>query len=345
MSKKILICGGSGFIGSNFVRYLHDKYQNYFLVNLDLLTYAGNRSNLSDLKTSKRYSFIHGDIGDGKLVKKILNKYKFDVVINFAAESHVDRSILDTSKFIETNVRGAYVLLDAVRVCKVPRFIYISTDEIYGDVPSGIATPESYPINPTNPYAASKAAADVMVQAYMKTHKLPALIIRSSNNFGPYQYPEKLIPVIITSILEGKKIPVHGNGKQVRSWVHVLDFCNALDLMIHKAEDFKIYNINGERKSNLEVIRLIAKTLSVNPEKYIHYINDRPYSDAYYFPDSSKIKKELGWKLSITFDESLGDLVKWYIDNKKWWQEIKSKREFSDHYKRQSKGDFRRHVG
>ncbi len=328
-------------MGSNFVRYLYNKYPDYYLVNLDLLTYAGNKENLLDLDSSKRYNFIQGDIGDGKLVNKVLKKYKFDVVINFAAESHVDRSIIDSSRFIDTNVKAAHVLLDAVHRRKVPRFVYISTDEIYGDVPLGIKTSESHPISPTNPYAASKASADVMVQAYIKTHKLPALIIRSSNNFGPYQYPEKLIPVIITSIIEDKKIPVHGNGKQIRSWVHVSDFCKAVDMMIHKAEDFKIYNINGEEKSNIEVISLIAKTLGVRPEKYIKYINDRPYSDARYSPDSTKIKKELGWECSISFDDSLKDLTKWYLDNKGWWQKIKSKQEFRNHYEKQLKGDFR----
>lgn len=328
-------------MGSNFVRYLHNKYPDYYLVNFDLLTYAGNKENLSDLDSSQCYNFIHGDIGDSKLINMILGKYKFDVVINFAAETHVDRSIIDFSRFVETNIKGAYVLLNAVLRHKVPRYIYVSTDEIYGDVPPGIMTSEDYPFRPTNPYAASKAAADLMVQSYMKTYKLPALIIRSSNNFGFYQCPEKLIPVIITSIIEGEKIPVHGDGKQIRSWVHVLDFCKAVDMMIHKAEDFKIYNINGEEKSNLEVIRLLVKTLGVKPKKYIKYVNDRPYSDVRYSPDSSKIKKELSWKRSILFDDSLRDLTKWYVDNKEWWQKIKSKQEFRNHYEKQIKGDFR----
>ena len=219
-------------MGSNFIRHLYRNYPDYKIVNLDLLTYAGNLDNLKDVEVNERYEFIHGDICDKLLVDALLAKNKFDVVINFAAESHVDRSIVDAFQFVRTNLQGAYILLESVRYHKVPRFIYISTDEVYGDIPPGTKSSEQYPLNPTNPYAASKAGADLMVQAYMKTHHVPALIIRSSNNFGPYQYPEKLHGMVITNFLEGIKIPVHGNGQHLRSWIHVSDFCVALDLIM-----------------------------------------------------------------------------------------------------------------
>jgi len=327
-------------MGSHFVRHLHAKYSHYQIFNLDLLTYAGNPENLADLGQSERYHFIRGDIGDKVLIEDLLAKHSFDAVIDFTAESHVDRSIVDAFQFIKTNVQGAYVLLEAVRQHKIPRFIYISTDEIYGDIPPGRKTSESYPFNPTNPYAASKAAADLMVQAFIKTHKVPALIVRSSNNFGSHQYPEKLHSLVITNLLEGKKIPVHGSGYHVRSWVHVQDFCNALDLVMHRAPDYQIYNVSGEEKSNREVMKAIADILEKDIERYSEYVPDRPGADFRYAADSAKIQKELGWEPRYAYADSIEDVVRWYGDNEDWWRKIKQKREFLEHYAKQSRGQY-----
>ncbi|MEK7500833.1 MAG: dTDP-glucose 4,6-dehydratase [Patescibacteria group bacterium] len=338
--RNILICGGCGFMGSNFIRRLHNKYPAYKIFNLDLLTYAGNPENLSDIAVGQRYQFVQGDIGDQSLVEDLFSTHKFEIVVNFAAESHVDRSLVDTLPFIKTNVQGAYILLEVARNYKTPRFIYISTDEVYGDVPRGMKTQESYPLNPTNPYAASKAAADLMVQAYIKTHNVPALILRSSNNYGPYQYPEKLNSLAITNLIEGRKVPVHGQGQHIRSWIHVEDFCNALDLIMHKGYDHRIYNIAGEEKSNMEIIKKIAQTLGKNHQEHIEYVNDRPGADFRYSPDHSLITKELSWSREHSYEESLDDLVNWYIDNRPWWEKIKQRREFLNHYDKQSKGQY-----
>jgi dTDP-glucose 4,6-dehydratase len=346
--KKVLICGGAGFMGSHFVRYLYKNYPSYRIFNYDLLTYAGNLDNLKDitsvedklLEKEKRYTFIKGDINDKALIEDLLQKERFDVVVNFAAESHVDRSILNAVEFIRTNIQGAYILLDAVYACRVPRYVYISTDEVYGDVPEGMKSPEEYPLQPTNPYSASKASADLMVQSYIKTHRVPALILRSSNNYGSHQYPEKLHGLVITNLLEGKKVPVHGKGNHVRSWIHVDDFCNALDLMIHKGEDFKIYNISGEEKTTLEVIETIAKALGVTTEDRLSYVHDRPGPDFRYSPDHSKITRELGWQAKRSYNEAIVELVQWYKDNSEWWKKIKSDAEFSEHYDKQVKGYY-----
>lgn len=327
-------------MGSHFVRHLAAKYPHYQIFNLDLLTYAGNPENLADLEQSERYHFIRGDIGDKILVEDLFAKHSFDAVIDFTAESHVDRSIVDAFQFIKTNVQGAYVLLETVRQRKIPRFLYISTDEIYGDIPLLVKTPESYPFNPTNPYAASKAAADLMVQAFIKTHKVPALIVRSSNNFGSHQYPEKLHSLVITNLLEGKKIPVHGSGSHVRSWVHVQDFCDAVDCIMHEAEDFKIYNVAGEEKSNMEVLKAIAHILGKDATEYAEYVPDRPGADFRYAADDSKIHRELGWQPRHTYEDSIEDVVRWYVENKDWWQKIKQKREFLEHYEKQSRGQY-----
>lgn len=327
-------------MGSNFIRHLHNKYPHYKIFNLDLLTYAGNPENLVDLADSDRYEFVHGDIDNTQLVENLLQKNTFQVVINFAAESHVDRSIISTLEFIKTNVQGAYTLLEAVRSKKVPRFIYISTDEIYGDVPPDQFTPEDYPLRPTNPYAASKACADLLVQSYVKTHKVPAIILRSSNNFGPYQYPEKLNALVLTNFLEGKKIPVHGHGRHQRSWIHVFDFCNALDLVMHKANDYSIYNISGERKTNLEIIQHIGQVLGKDYQEHIEFVGDRPGPDFRYAPDSTKIMQEFGWERMYTYEDSIQELADWYINNRPWWWKIKQKHDFQKHYEKQRQGKY-----
>ncbi len=342
--KKILITGGAGFIGSNFVHYIYDKYPNYIIYNLDILTYAGNLDNLrllnlKDIEGSKRYFFIKGDICDPKLISRLFKKHKFDFVINFAAESHVDRSITNDYYFFRTNVMGVQNLVGLVKKHAIPKFIQISTDEVYGEVKNGVSK-ENFSILPSNPYAASKAAADLMVQSYMRTHKLPLLVIRGSNNYGPYQYPEKLIPLAITNLLENKPIPVHGDGQQVRRWIHVLDFCRAVDLAMHKGKDFSIYNVAGDPVSNLDIIKIIAKSLNKNPDDFIYFINDRPGGDCRYAPDAVKIKKELGWELKYPIKEHLAGVVDWYLKNKKWWQNIKEKKAYKDYYEKQLRSEY-----
>jgi len=344
--KNILICGGSGFIGSNFIRYFYDKYPVYKIFNLDLLTYAGNLKNLLDIEeqevkkelAQRRYQFIHGDICDGMLLANIFEKYSFDVVINFAAESHVDRSFASVFDFVRTNIEGVRSLIEATRKYKVSRFVQISTDEIYGSVSEGFSV-EDAPFRPSNPYAASKAAADLLVQSYIKTHRVPALIIRGSNNYGPFQYPEKLIPLAISNIIEGKKVPVHGSGEHRRSWLHVNDFCSAIDLVVHKASDYSIYNASGEEKTNLEILKIITQHLK-SSEDYKEHIKDRPGADLRYAPDSSKLKLELGWLPKHCIEGSLKDVVDWYQNNQDWWRQIKSKKDFLDHYERQIKAEY-----
>lgn len=340
--KKILVTGGAGFIGSNFIHHVYNKYPNYIIYNLDLLTYAGNvrnLDNLEDIKGSKRYFFIKGDICDVKLVSKLFKKYKFDVVVNFAAESHVDRSISNDYHFFRTNLTGVHNLIALVRKYSISRFIQISTDEVYGDIEKGTSR-ESHPMRPSNPYAASKAAADLVVQSYMRTHKLPLLIVRGSNNYGPYQYPEKLIPLTVTNLLEGKQIPIHGDGQQMRRWLHTKDFSTAIDLVMHKGKDFSIYNVAGTELSNLEIVNIIARTLNKNPDDYIYYINDRPGGDRRYAPNATKIKNELGWKPQYNIKKNLADVVSWYLNNGQWWQIIKNKKAFKDYYKKQLKGEY-----
>lgn len=337
---KVLVCGGAGFMGSNFIRHLHNNYPQYKIYNLDLLTYAGNLENLVDVALSHRYEFVQGDIGDKPFIEDLFSNHHFEVVINFAAESHVDRSIINAFQFIQTNIQGAYILLEAVRRHKIPRFVHISTDEIYGDVPLGTKTDENYPFQPTNPYAATKASADLLVQSYAKTHKVPALILRSSNNYGAYQYPEKLNSLVITNLLEDRKVPLHGHGKHIRSWIHVQDFCNALDLMLHKGPDGAIYNIAGEEKTNVEVVRLIAETVGKDYEKCVEHVNDRPGADFRYSANTTKIKRELGWEYAYSYADALENIIEWYTRNRDWWVKIKQKKEFVDHYSKQSRGQY-----
>lgn len=345
--KTAIICGGSGFIGSNFIRYFYHKYPECRVINLDLLTYAGNPDNLRDIEkleeakndAEKRYLFVRGDICDVALLDSIFQKYKPELVVNFAAESHVDRSIVNSYDFIRTNVEGVRSLMEAARKFKTPRFLQVSTDEIYGSVPSGQSTEES-PLRPSNPYAASKAAADLLVQSYMKTHRAPAVIIRGSNNFGPYQYPEKLIPLAITNMLEGGKIPVHGTGEHIRSWLHVLDFCSAIDLVAREARDYSIYNASGTEKSNIHVMKKFADYLGKDFEKHKEHVGDRPGADIRYSPNSDKIKRELGWEARRPLDGSIAELASWYSDNSAWWKKLKETKAFQDHYDKQSKAKY-----
>ncbi len=345
--KNVLVTGGCGFIGSNFIRHIYNKYPNYRIFNLDALTYAGNLENLSDIETQeanlnsedKRYFFVKGDICDQVILDNLFKKYNFDLAFHFAAESHVDRSIFNVFDFVHTNIRGTHFILETIRKFNVPRFVHISTDEIYGSVSDGFAD-ENFPMNPSNPYAASKASADLLVQSYIKTFKIPAVIIRGSNNFGPYQYPEKLIPMALTSIIEGKDIPVHGTGEHIRSWLHVFDFCHAIDLIAHEASNFSIFNVSGEQKTNLEMLQLLAEHLNGDGNFYKKHVNDRPSADLRYSPDSTKLQKELGWKRKHSIEVDLKDVVKWYQENKQWWEKIRQKKEYINHHEKQSKAQW-----
>jgi len=335
--KTLLVTGGAGFIGSNFVLYWLKKYKEDMIVNLDKLTYAGNLENLKSVEHNKNYKFVKGDISDAELVNKIMKKYKPDIIVHFAAESHVDRSILDPSPFIKTNIIGTYTLLEAALKNKIKRFHHISTDEVFGSLPldSKEKFNEKTPYNPRSPYAASKASADHLVRAYYQTYNLPVTISNCSNNFGPYHFPEKLIPLAITNILEGKKVPIYGDGLYVRDWLFVEDHCTAIDAIIHKGRIGETYLIGGmtEGISNIDVVRKILNIIGKD-ESQIEFVKDRPGHDRKYSVDWSKINKELGWHPMYDFDEALKLTVEWYIKNQDWWKKIKTG-EYLNYYKRQ----------
>jgi dTDP-glucose 4,6-dehydratase len=330
---NILLTGGAGFIGSNFVMYLLKKYPDVSIVNLDKLTYAGNLENLESVKTDRRYHFERGDICDRSMVEEILNRHAIDTIINVAAETHVDRSILGSAEFIQTNIVGTHVLLDLAREKKIGKFVQISTDEVYGSLgPSGKFTEET-PLHPNSPYAASKASADTFVLAYQHTHGLPAVITRCSNNYGPYQFPEKLIPLMIANALNDKALPVYGDGMNVRDWLHVADHCSAIDAVLQKGRVGEVYNIGGNNeKTNLELIKLLLKLMG-KPESLISFVKDRPGHDRRYAIDSSKIQRELGWRPSFTFEQGVKETVEWYVKNKKWWERIISG-EYKEYYRK-----------
>jgi len=332
---KVLVTGGCGFIGSNFIRYALAEHHDWVVVNLDKLTYAGNLANLKDVDVNPRYRFVKGDIANRELVDKLFAEERFDAVVNFAAESHVDRSILDPSPFIETNVKGTQVLLEAARKYGVARFIQVSTDEVYGSLgETGMFTEES-PVKPNSPYAASKAAADLLCQAYCRAYGVPVIITRSSNNYGPYQFPEKLIPLMIRNALIGKELPVYGEGKQVRDWLYVEDNCRAIDLVLQRGRVGEIYNIGGGcEKRNIEVVeaicdileRLIPEVVALHgsPRARIRFIRD-PRGAAHdfrYALDCGKITGELGWKPAVSFEEGLERTVKWYLENQGWVESV-----------------------
>jgi len=348
-SKTILVTGGSGFIGSNFIRFLYTKYPEYKIYNFDLLTYAGNPDNLADIELveaglspdERRYVFVQGDINNPQFLDSFFAKHSFDAIVNFAAETHVDRSIVSANDFLHTNVGGARSLAEAVRKHKIPRCLHISTDEVYGDVPEGQTTNEDSPLRPSSPYSSSKAAGDLILQSYHRTYGIPLLIIRGSNNYGPFQYPEKLIPLAISNFVEGKTIPIHGNGGHLRSWLHVEDFSDAIDRVLHDGKVGHIYNVSGEERTNLQVLETIAKNLGINEHQSLFtYVPDRPGADLRYAPHSHKIERELGWKPVHVFDDSINAVVEWYKANRLWWQKIKGRTEYLEHYERQSKGNW-----
>ena len=337
MKKKILVTGGAGFIGGNFIHYMIDKYPEYMIVNLDALTYAGNLETLKPIENKPNYKFVKGDISDRDFIFKLFKEEKFDIVVNFAAESHVDRSIKDSSIFVKTNVMGTQVLLDASKEFKVKRYHQVSTDEVYGDLKLDkpyLFFTEKTQLNPSSPYSASKASADLLVYSYHKTFNLPITISRCSNNYGPYHFPEKLIPLMICKALNNEKLLVYGNGQNVRDWLYVKDHCVAIDLIIHKGKVGEIYNIGcHNEKTNLDVVKTILKALD-KPESLITYVKDRPGHDLRYAIDPTKLENELGWKAKYNFDKGIEQTIKWYLDNKKWWENILSG-EYQNYYERQ----------
>ena len=330
---NILVTGGAGFIGSNLVMYLLKKYSDIRLVNLDKLTYAGNLENLESVKNDRRYHFEKGDICERGLVEGLLRKHKVDTIINVAAETHVDRSIVGSAEFIQTNVVGTHILLELAKENKISRFVQVSTDEVYGSLgPSGKFTEET-PMHPNSPYAASKASADNFVLAYQHTYGSPAVITRCSNNYGPFQFPEKLIPLMIANALNDKPLPVYGDGMNVRDWLHVADHCSAIDAVLHRGRAGEVYNIGGSNeKPNLELVKLLL-TLLGKKETLITFVKDRPGHDRRYAIDSSKIQNELGWKPSYAFEQGMKETVEWYIKNRKWWERIISG-EYKEYYRK-----------
>jgi dTDP-glucose 4,6-dehydratase len=327
---KLLVTGGSGFIGSNFIRWILTEHPDDSVLNLDKLTYAGNPANLADVEHDPRYAFVHGDIGDAKLVRDVARG--MDAIVNFAAPSHVDRSILDPDEFLKTNVLGVHVLLEAVRELRVPRMLHVSTDEVYGSIATGAAR-EDAPLQPSNPYSAAKAGGDLLALACWRTYGLPVVITRSSNNFGPYQYPEKLVPLFVTNALEDRPLPLYGDGRQVRDWLYVLDNCAAIDLVLRRGHDGEVYNIGGGHEvANVTITREILRLLG-KPEGLIQPVTDRPGHDRRYALDAAKMW-QLGWAPRHSFASALETTVRWYREHQAWWQPLKSG-EFRAYYERQ----------
>ena len=320
--SRILVTGGAGFIGSNFIRYMVNKYSEYEIINLDALTYCGNLENLKDMENKDNYSFVKGDIADKDIVDDLVKGC--DYVINFAAETHVDRSIDDPEIFIKSNVLGTQVLLNAAKMHGVEKYIQISTDEVYGSLGKEGYFSETTPLQPNSPYSASKASGDLITRAYSQTYGLPINITRCSNNYGPYQFPEKLIPLMISNALENKKLPLYGDGKNVRDWLHVHDHCAAIDLVLHDGRAGEVYNIGGNNeRQNIEIVKLILNELG-RDESLIEFVTDRLGHDRRYAIDSSKIQNELGWKPSYTFEKGIRETIGWYLDNQDWISQVKS---------------------
>lgn len=336
MVTKVLVTGGMGFIGSNFIRYAFSHHADWEITNLDKLTYAGNPENLKDVEKTAGYRFIKGDITDSDFINKFLAG-QFDTIVNFAAESHVDRGIIDASPFIKTNIGGVQVLLDGVKSHGVKRFLQISTDEVYGSLgKEGLFREDSF-ILPNSPYAASKAAGDILCRAYHHTYGLPVIVTHCSNNYGPHQFPEKLIPLVITNALEDKEIPVYGDGLNTRDWIHVLDHCRALDLVIEKGMPGEVYNIGASsEKTNLELVKKILSILG-KPERLIRFVTDRPGHDRRYALDTGKISRELGFKTACSFEDGIQTTVNWYRQHEDWRRRVKSG-EYRAYYERMYSG-------
>lgn len=345
---KLLVTGGAGFIGSNFIRYVLNEHPDATVVNLDKLTYAGNLENLADIsgdnRWQSRYRFVCGDITEAQILEELFRE-RFDAVINFAAETHVDRSLESAAPFLHTNYLGTHALLEASRRHGVERFLQIGTDEVYGSAPDGIFFTEEAPLCPSSPYAASKAAADLLVLSYVRTYRFPALVLRCSNNYGPYQFPEKLIPLMIANALESKPLPVYGDGLNVRDWIYVEDHCRAVYRALFKGRVGEVYNIGGvAARTNLEVVRTLLHLLD-RPESLITFVEDRPGHDRRYALDSTKLRKELGWAPCHTFEEGLARTVDWYCSHGEWLRRCRSGA-YRDYYQRhyEQRGDLLRDL-
>ena len=333
---NIIVTGGAGFIGSNFVFHMLKKYPDYRIICLDKLTYAGNLSTLASVMDNPNFRFVKADICDREAVNKLFEEEHPDIVVNFAAESHVDRSIEDPGIFLQTNIIGTSVLMDACRKYGIQRYHQVSTDEVYGDLPldrPDLFFTEETPIHTSSPYSSSKAAADLLVLAYHRTYGLPVTISRCSNNYGPYHFPEKLIPLMIANALADKPLPVYGEGLNVRDWLYVEDHCKAIDLIIHKGRVGEVYNVGGHNeKQNIEIVKIICKELD-KPESLIKYVKDRPGHDRRYAIDPKKLETELGWKPEYNFDTGMKQTIQWYLDNKEWWEHIISG-EYSNYFEK-----------
>lgn len=320
---KLLVTGGAGFIGSNFVLYMLHKYPEYQIINVDALTYAGNLENLKSVENHANHIFVKGDITDAQKMSELIGQ-GIDVVVNFAAESHVDRSILEPDIFVKTNVLGTQVLLDAARKRNITKFVQVSTDEVYGTLGETGLFSETTPLAPNSPYSASKAGGDLLVRAYHETFGLPVNITRCSNNYGPYQFPEKLIPLMISKALSDEVLPVYGDGLNIRDWLYVEDHCSAIDLVIHQGRNGEVYNIGGNNeRTNLQIVKTILQELG-KPESLITHVKDRPGHDRRYGIDPTKTMNELGWKPKHSFETGIKETIAWYLDNKEWWSRIQS---------------------
>lgn len=321
--QKVLVTGGAGFIGGNFVQFMVNKYPEYDIFNLDLLTYAGDLTKHREIENKPNYHFVKVDISDRKSVMSLFESENFDYVVHFAAESHVDRSITNPEIFVLTNVLGTQVLLDAAKENNITKFVHVSTDEVYGELefdPSTFFTEET-PLQPNSPYSASKASSDLLVRAYYETFKLPVNITRCSNNYGPYHFPEKLIPLTISRIVNDQKVPVYGDGKNIRDWLHVIDHCTAIDLVLHQGENGEVYNVGGHNeKTNLEVVKTIIKTLGKS-EDLIEFVEDRLGHDKRYAIDPTKLE-QLGWRPTYNFETGIAQTIQWYLENKQWWEQV-----------------------
>ncbi|PEZ09423.1 dTDP-glucose 4,6-dehydratase [Bacillus sp. AFS018417] len=322
---NILVTGGAGFIGSNFVHYILKVYENYHVINYDALTYSGNLENLRSVEQDPRYVFLKGMIQNRELLEYVVQKYKVDAIVNFAAESHVDRSIENPIPFYDTNIIGTVTLLELVKKYPHIKMVQVSTDEVYGSLGEVGKFTEQTPLDPSSPYSSSKASADMIALSYYKTYQLPIIVTRCSNNYGPYQYPEKLIPLMITNALEGKKLPLYGDGLNIRDWLHVNDHCSAIDAVLHKGKIGEVYNIGGDNeKTNVEVVEQILALLKKGKDD-IHHVTDRLGHDRRYVIDAKKVKQELGWQPMYTFKQGIEETVHWYKQNVQWWRPLKEK--------------------
>ncbi|WP_214858369.1 dTDP-glucose 4,6-dehydratase [Exiguobacterium sp. s191] len=322
---KIIVTGGAGFIGSNFVRHMLHTYPTYKIINLDLLTYAGNKNSLADIMDNPNHVFVEGNITDRQLLDQLIQEHDIDGIINFAAESHVDRSILNPEVFVETNIQGTLALLDAARKHNLKKYVQVSTDEVYGSLGAEGYFTEDTPLAPNSPYSASKAGADMLVRSYFETYGMDVNITRCSNNYGPFHFPEKLIPLMITNAMDQKELPIYGDGENIRDWLHVTDHCAAIDLVFHNGKSGEVYNVGGHNeRTNNQIVDLIVERLNVSSD-LVKYVEDRLGHDRRYAIDPAKLETELGWKPKYTFDTGIIETIDWYLANEAWWRPLKEK--------------------